>query len=113
MCAGLPGAVQHAQLECPTDPRRPGGACRHRRAGPRAAGQDKGAANEVITRGREAGWLNVGTYRMMVQDKNHVGLYLSPGKDARLHIERCWSRNEPCEVVAVWGGNPATFIAAS
>src|SRR2546421_9628388 len=39
--------------------------------------------------------------------------YLSPGKDARLHIERYWSRNEPCEVVCCWGIDPALFIAAS
>jgi len=72
-----------------------------------------GTADAVITRDPDGGWLNVGCYRQMVQDRNHVGLYLSPGKDARLHIERCWSRNEPCEVVAVWGVNPAMFIAAS
>ena len=72
-----------------------------------------GTADAVITRDQDDGWLNVGCYRQMVQDRNHVGLYLSPGKDARLHIERCWSRNEPCEVVAVWGVNPAMFIAAS
>jgi 4-hydroxy-3-polyprenylbenzoate decarboxylase len=72
-----------------------------------------GTADAVITRDPDAGWLNVGCYRQMVHDRNHVGLYLSPGKDARLHIERYWSRNEPCEVVAVWGVDPAMFIAAS
>src|SRR3989442_14717626 len=49
----------------------------------------------------------------MIQDKTHVGLYCSPGKDARLHIERYWSRNEPCEIVAAWGVDPAMFVAAS
>src|SRR5438128_8974720 len=57
-------------------------------------------------------WLNVGTYRQMVQAKNQVGLYLSPGKDARLHIERYWSRGEACEVVMCWGIDPALFIVA-
>lgn len=72
-----------------------------------------GTADAIITRDPDGGWLNVGVYRQMVHDRNHVGLYLSPGKDARLHIERYWSRNEPCEVVAVWGVDPAMFIAAS
>jgi len=72
-----------------------------------------GTADAIITRDPDAGWLNVGCYRQMVHDRNHVGLYLSPGKDARLHIERYWSRNEPCEIVAVWGVDPAMFIAAS
>ena len=72
-----------------------------------------GTADAILTRDPDGGWLNVGCYRQMVHDRNHVGLYLSPGKDARLHIERYWSRNEPCEMVAVWGVDPAMFIAAS
>ncbi len=72
-----------------------------------------GTGDATFTRDPDGGWINVGCYRQMVQDKNHIGLYLSPGKDARLHIERYWSRNEPCEVVSAWGIDPATFIAAS
>jgi len=72
-----------------------------------------GTGDAILTRDPDGGWLNVGCYRQMVQGKNQVGLYLSPGKDARLHIERYWSRNEPCEVVAVWGVDPAMFVAAS
>src|SRR5436309_1467787 len=61
----------------------------------------------------DAGWLNVGCNHRMIQEKGHVGLYCSTGKDARLHIERYWSRHEPCEVVAAWGVDPAMFVAAS
>src|SRR5712692_6264092 len=73
-------------------------------------GEYVGTCDAIITRDPDGGWLNVGTYRQMVQGKNQVGLYLSPGKDARLHIERYWGRNEPCEVVACWGIEPAMFI---
>jgi 4-hydroxy-3-polyprenylbenzoate decarboxylase len=72
-----------------------------------------GTCDAVLTRDPDAGWINVGTYRQMVQGRNQVGLFLSPGKDARLHIERYWSRNQPCEVVGVWGVEPAMFIAGS
>lgn len=72
-----------------------------------------GTADATFTRDPDGGWLNVGCYRQMVHDRNHVGLYLSPGKDARSHIERYWSRNEPCHIVSVWGVDPAMFIAAS
>jgi len=72
-----------------------------------------GTGDAIITRDPDGAWLNVGCYRQMVHDRNHVGLFLSPGKDALLHIERSWSRNEPCEVVAVWGVDPAMFIAAT
>jgi 4-hydroxy-3-polyprenylbenzoate decarboxylase len=76
-------------------------------------GEYIGTCDAIITRDPDGGWLNVGCYRQMVQGKNQVGLYLSPGKDARLHIERYWARDEPCEIVACWGIDPALFIAAS
>ena len=76
-------------------------------------GEYIGTCDAIITRDPDGGWLNVGCYRQMVQGKDQVGLYLSPGKDARLHIERYWARNELCEVVACWGIDPATFIVAS
>jgi UbiD family decarboxylase len=76
-------------------------------------GEYIGTCDAVLTRDPDGGWLNVGTYRQMVQGPRQVGLYLSPGKDARLHIERYWSRNEPCEVVMCWGVDPALYIAGS
>src|SRR3989442_9980187 len=72
----------------------------------RDGGEYIGTCDAIITRDPDGGWLNVGTYRQMVQAKDQVGLYLSPGKDARLHIERCWSRGEACEVVMCWGIDP-------
>jgi 4-hydroxy-3-polyprenylbenzoate decarboxylase len=51
-------------------------------------GEYVGTCDAIITRDPDGGWLNVGCYRQMVQGKRQVGLYLSPGKDARLHIER-------------------------
>lgn len=89
---------------------RPFPAARH---WPRDGGEYIGTCDAIITRDPDGGWLNVGTYRQMVQGTSQVGLYLSPGKDARLHIERYWSRGEPCEVVCCWGIEPALFIAAS
>ncbi|MGH7325729.1 MAG: UbiD family decarboxylase [Candidatus Rokuibacteriota bacterium] len=76
-------------------------------------GEYIGTCDAIITRDPDGGWLNVGCYRQMVQGQDEVGLYLSPGKDARLHIERYWSRGESCEVVMCWGIDPAMFIVAS
>ena len=77
---------------------------------PLDGGRYIGTADAVITRDPERGHLNVGTYRMMIHDRNHVGLYMSPGKDARLQMERWWKAGKPCEVIAVWGVDPATFL---
>ena len=61
---------------------------------PLDGGRYAGTADAVITRDPDNGYLNVGTYRMMVQGKQEAGLYLSPGKDALLHITRSWQKGE-------------------
>jgi UbiD family decarboxylase len=77
---------------------------------PLDGGRYLGTADAVITQDPDSGYTNVGTYRMMVHDEKHIGLYLSPGKDARLHIARAWKRNEPLRVAAVMGGDPSVFM---
>jgi len=80
---------------------------------PLDGGRYIGTADIVLTRDPDLGHINVGTYRMMVHDRNHVGLYLSPGKDARLHITRAWQRGAEVEVAAVLGVHPLWMIIAS
>jgi len=80
---------------------------------PLDGGRYIGTADVVLTRDPDLGHINVGTYRMMVHDRNHVGLYLSPGKDARLHITRAWQRGEDVEVAAVLGAHPLWMIVGS
>lgn len=80
---------------------------------PLDGGRYAGTCDAVITRDPDTGTVNVGTYRMMVHDANHVGLYVSPGKDARLHIERATQLGKPVEVVACWGVTPALFMVGS
>jgi UbiD family decarboxylase len=77
---------------------------------PMDGGRYIGTCDAVITRDPERGHLNVGTYRMMIHDRNHVALYMSPGKDARLHMDKWWAQGKPCEVIAIWGVDPATFL---
>ena len=52
----------------------------------------------VVMHDPDTEWINVGTYRVMLHDERHVGLYISPGKHGRLIRERWWSRGEPCPV---------------
>src|SRR5574341_759635 len=73
---------------------------------PLDGGRYAGTADCVITRDPDSGYLNVGTYRMMLQGKKECVLYLSPGKDARLHITRAWQKGEPIHVAAAWGIDP-------
>ena len=79
---------------------------------PLDGGRYAGTADAVITRDPDSGYLNIGTYRMMLQGKSEVGLYLSPGKDARLHITRSWQQGKPIEVAAAWGIDPLFMLTA-
>jgi UbiD family decarboxylase len=80
---------------------------------PLDGGRYAGTADAVITRDPDSGYLNIGTYRMMLQGKAQVGLYLSPGKDARLHITRAWQHGKPIEVAAAWGIDPLFMLVGS
>lgn len=80
---------------------------------PLDGGRYAGTADIVITRDPDLGHVNVGTYRMMVQDRNRIALYLSPGKDARLHIARAWQRGQDVEVAAVLGLHPMWLVIGS
>jgi len=80
---------------------------------PLDGGRYAGTGDAVITRDPDSGYLNIGTYRMMQQGKAQVGLYLSPGKDARLHITRAWQQNKPIAVAAAWGIDPLFMLVGS
>lgn len=80
---------------------------------PLDGGRYIGTCDAVFTRDPDLGFVNMGTYRMMVHDEQHVGLYLSPGKDARLHISRAWERHRPIEIVAAVGIDPLMLMIAS
>jgi UbiD family decarboxylase len=80
---------------------------------PLDGGRYAGTGDAVITRDPDTGHLNIGTYRMMQQGKAQVGLYLSPGKDARLHITRAWQQDKPIAVAAAWGIDPLFMLVGS
>lgn len=80
---------------------------------PLDGGRYAGTGDAVITRDPDSGYLNIGTYRMMQHSRNEVGLYLSPGKDARLHITRAWQKGEALPVAAAWGIDPLFMLVGS
>ena len=80
---------------------------------PLDGGRYAGTGDAVITRDPDSGYLNIGTYRMMQQGRAESGLYLSPGKDARLHITRAWQQGKPIEVAAAWGIDPLFMMVGS
>ncbi|MCL5958328.1 MAG: UbiD family decarboxylase, partial [Chloroflexi bacterium] len=65
-----------------------------------------------ITMDPDEGWVNLGTYRVMVHDAKRVGFYISPGKHGRIHREKYFSRGEPCPVAVAIGVPPILYLAS-
>jgi 4-hydroxy-3-polyprenylbenzoate decarboxylase len=71
-----------------------------------------GTGSFDVTKDPDDGWVNLGTYRVMVQNKNTVGFYISPGKHGRQHRDKWFARGEKMPVAFVPGGDPLLFLAA-
>src|SRR5207302_11199050 len=75
-------------------------------------GRYLGTGSFDITKDPDEGWVNLGTYRVMVQNKNTLGFYISPGKHGRQHRDKWFARGEKMPVAFVPGGDPLLFLAA-
>jgi UbiD family decarboxylase len=71
-----------------------------------------GTGDLIVTRDPDAGWVNVATYRVMVQDPQHLSLYISPGHQGYLHRERNFALGKPCPVTMVFGTDPLLLVPA-
>lgn len=66
----------------------------------------------VITQDPESGRINIGTYRVMIQDKNKVSVKMNMGKHGRLAFERSRAAGKPLPVAITLGQGPSVFLAA-
>ena len=80
----------------------------HEKDGGRYIGTD----DLVIMRDPDSGWTNVGTYRVMVHDKNTVAIWMSPGKHGKLISEKYFEDGKPCPVLISCGHDPNLFLVA-
>jgi len=71
-----------------------------------------GTGSYDITQDPDEGWVNLGTYRVMVHDEKSVGFYISPGKHGRIHRDKYMARNQPMPVAVVVGNEPLLFLMA-
>ncbi len=69
-----------------------------------------GTGSYNVTRDRDTGVLNLGTYRIMLHDRRHVTYNAAPGKHGRLHHQKYAACGEKMPVVLVLGGDPLTFL---
>ncbi len=71
-----------------------------------------GTGDAVITRDPDTGEVNLGTYRIMIQDEKTTALYISPGKHGRIHYEKWHAQGKPCPVAISVGHHPLIFRVA-
>jgi len=71
-----------------------------------------GTADAVITRDPDNGWINLGTYRVQVIDKDRVVCYITPGKHGRLQRDKYLKQGKPCPVLIVVGVVPILWLVA-
>ncbi len=71
-----------------------------------------GTGDVVVTRDPDTGEVNLGTYRIMVHDRQTTALYISPGKHGRLNYEKYHARGERCPVAVSFGNHPLIFRIA-
>ena len=67
----------------------------------------------LINQDPESGYINMGTYRMQLHERNLLGLWMSPGQHGQTISARYWEKGKSCPVVASFGQDPLTLMAAS
>jgi UbiD family decarboxylase len=70
-----------------------------------------GTDDLVITQDPEEGWVNAGTYRVMLQGPDSLALYISPGKHGRIQRQKYFDMGKACPVVMSFGHHPILFLA--
>lgn len=69
-----------------------------------------GTSHAVIQRDPDGGWVNLGTYRVMVVDRNRLALHATPGKHGNiLTYEKYFSRGKVMPIAIAIGLDPVLW----
>jgi UbiD family decarboxylase len=66
----------------------------------------------IINKDPDSGWVNVGTYRVQVQDSKTLTVFIEPGKHGGLIREKWWARGKACPMVVCVGQAPVLGTVA-
>ncbi|MBI2831867.1 MAG: UbiD family decarboxylase [Chloroflexi bacterium] len=72
-----------------------------------------GTGDTVIMRDPDDGWVNLGTYRVQIHDKDTATVWIAPGQHGALIRQKYWDRGQSCPVVVTCGQDPLLFLIAS
>ena len=77
---------------------------------PMDGGRFFGTAHFVVTKDPESDWVNLGTYRLQLLDKNHLGTQFIKGKHSDIMLKKYQAMGKPMPVAAVVGCDPLLFL---
>jgi phenylphosphate carboxylase beta subunit len=77
---------------------------------PLDGGRYFGTAHSVITRDPDSGWVNVGTYRLQLLEKNILGTQFIKGKHSDIMLKKYQAMGKPMPVAVVVGSDPIMFV---
>lgn len=72
-----------------------------------------GTACAVIQKDPDEGWVNLGTYRAMLVDRNHLAFHAVEGQHGRIIADKYFSRGQAMPVALAIGIDPALYCAAA
>lgn len=66
-----------------------------------------------INRDPEEGFVNMGTYRVMIHDKDTLGYFQSPSAHGDVIRQKYWAKGQDCPVVMCFGQDPMVYAAST
>lgn len=72
-----------------------------------------GTGSITILRDPDEGWVNLGTYRVMVHDESKAGFFIAPGRHGHIIREKYFARGQTCKVAVSLGQEPQLFLVSS
>lgn len=72
-----------------------------------------GTGGTVITKDPEIGVVNLGTYRVMIHDKNTLAVFIEENNHGHIQLRKYHEANQPCPVALSFGHDPQLYIASS
>jgi UbiD family decarboxylase len=72
-----------------------------------------GTGTMSIMRDPDTGWVNIGTYRTQLQDKNTVTTWMKQGSHGDVIRRKYWARGLNCPVVVMCGQEPLLWAAST
>jgi phenylphosphate carboxylase beta subunit len=77
---------------------------------PMDGGRFFGTAHFVVTKDPESDWVNVGTYRLQLLNKNTLGTQFIKGKHSDIMLKKYQAMGKPMPVAVVVGCDPLMFL---